>query len=203
MSLKSGVTESATARVFFALWPDAALRTELNKASVQLHQNHGGRRMKPDTVHLTLLFIGAIARERLPDLQAAASAIQAAKFDVIFDLPDCWRHNRIAFLTASQAPDGLFDLVKALETQTTQAGIAFDRRPYKPHITLVRNADCKNAVSVEANAGEAEVKRSGRSQKAKPAVVPISWLARDFVLVESSLDSNGASYKQLARWPLL
>ena len=171
-----------TARVFFALWPDEVFSKQLHQASAVLHQAHGGRRMQPDTVHLTLLFIGAIARERLPELQAAASAIRAPKFDVVFDRPDCWRHNRIAFLTASQAPNGLFDLVKALEMQTEQTGIAFDRRPYTPHITLVRNADCT---------------------KTKPALEPMVWAARDFVLVESSLNSAEASYEQIARWPLL
>lgn len=182
MSVEPGLIAPATARVFFALWPDEALRKCLHLASGVLHQAHGGRRMKPDTVHLTLLFIGSLARERLPELQAAASAIQAPKFDVLFDQADCWRHNRIAFLTASQAPYGLLDLVNALETQTAHAGITFDRRPYKPHITLVRNADCT---------------------KTKPALEPIEWAAREFVLVESSLNSNGASYQQLARWPLL
>ncbi|MBI5937225.1 MAG: RNA 2',3'-cyclic phosphodiesterase [Betaproteobacteria bacterium] len=173
---------SDLARVFFALWPDEALRQQLHQASGLLHQAHGGRRMPPDTVHLTLLFIGSLPRERLPELQAPADAIQAPKFDVAFDQADCWRHNRIAFLTASQPPAGLFDLVRSLETQASMAGIAFDRRPYKPHITLVRNADCR---------------------KAKPALAPILWAARDFVLVESRSDSNGASYSQLARWQLL
>lgn len=182
MSVEQGLTEPATARVFFALWPDEPLRKQLHQASGALHQVHGGRRMKPDTLHLTLLFIGAVARERLPELQAAASTIQASKFDVLFDRADCWRHNRIAFLTANQAPKGLFDLVEALEVQTAQAGIAFDHRPYKPHITLVRNADCT---------------------KTNPALVPIHWAARDFVLLESRLDSTRASYKQLARWALL
>ncbi|NWG87814.1 MAG: RNA 2',3'-cyclic phosphodiesterase [Hydrogenophilaceae bacterium] len=194
---------TATARVFFALWPDETLRQALNQASDLLHQVHGGRRTKPDTLHLTLLFVGSLERDRLPELQAAAAHIQLPRFEVAFDRVDCWRHNRIGFLTASQPPAGLFDLVQALEAQVSEAGIAFDRRPYKPHITLLRNADCKNAVSVQANVDEVEVKRSGRKQKSKPALAPILWAARDFVLVESSLDSNGASYREIARWPLL
>ncbi len=190
-----------TARVFFALWPDEELRAQLHKASGLLHRAHGGRRMQADTVHLTLLFVGTIARERLSDLQAAANSIQLPRFDVTFDQADCWRHNRIAFLTASEPPAGLFDLVRALEALAAQADIAFDHRPYKPHITLVRNADCKNAVSVQANVGEAGVERSGRNPR--PAPEPILWPARDFVLVESSSNANGASYRVLARWPLL
>ena len=247
MPVEQGVAPAAqaTARVFFALWPDAALRESLHWASGLLHQAHGGRRMNLDTVHLTLLFVGSLERARLPELQAAAAGIQMPKFEIAFDQADCWRHNRIAFLTASQPPAGLFDLVRALEAQLGQTGIGFDRRPYKPHITLVRNADCKkenvvsvqanvgkaevkrsgrnpNTVSVQANVGEAEVKRSGRNQNTvsvqanpgeaeikrsgrnpKPALKPILWAARDFVLVESNSNANGASYKELARWCLL
>lgn len=184
MPLEQGLASAAkaTARVFFALWPDEALREELHQASGLLHAVHGGRRMNPATVHLTLLFVGALERARLPELQAAASAIQLPSCSVAFDQADCWRHNRIAFLTASQPPAGLFDLVGALERQVDQAGIAFDRRPYKPHITLVRNADCKKDI---------------------PALKPIVWAARDFVLMESNSNANGASYQELARWPLL
>ncbi len=197
------IASKATARVFFALWPDEQLKAQLHQASGLLHRAHGGRRMQADTVHLTLLFIGAIERERLPELQAAVNAIQLPQFDVTFDQADCWRHNRIAFLTASEPPAGLFDLVRALEALAAQAAIAFDHRPYKPHITLVRNADCKkeNTVSVHANSGAAEVKRSGRNPN--PALEPILWAARDFVLVESGLASNGAGYRVLGRWPLL
>jgi 2'-5' RNA ligase len=183
MSLEQGLAPAAktTARVFFALWPDEALRDALHQTSDLLHAAHGGRRMNPATVHLTLLFVGSLERARLPELQAAV-AIPLPKFEVVFDQADCWRHNRIAFLAASQPPAALFDLVRALESQVGQAGIGFDRRPYKPHITLVRNADCKKDI---------------------PTLKPIVWAARDFVLMESNSNANGASYQELARWPLL
>ncbi len=183
MPAEQGLNDAArqTARVFFALWPDAALREQLHRASGLLHQAHGGRRMKPETVHLTLLFVGSLERERLPELQAAADGIRVPSFDVVFDRADCWRHNRIAFLSASQPPAALFDLVNALETRVGLADIRFDRRPYKPHITLLRQADCK---------------------KNSPVLTPIVWAARDFVLVESKLDSEGAGYRELARWRL-
>lgn len=175
---------SGTARVFFALWPDEALRKKLHKASGLLHRAHGGRQMQPDSVHLTLLFIGALARERLAELQAAAANIQLPRFEIACDRADCWAHNHIAFLTASQPPVGLVDLVHTLEAQVAATGIDFDRRPHKPHITLVRNADCTKASQ-------------------KPALPPILWAARDFVLVESNSNRDGASYSELARWRLL
>lgn len=171
-----------TARVFFALWPDAAVRQKLHTLSGQLHALRGGRRTRPETLHLTLLFIGAIERARLPDLQAVAATVRVPAFDVAFDRVDCWRHNRIAHLGASAPASGLLDLVAGLENVVAAMGIPFDQRPYKAHITLVRHADCRSS---------------------DPEIEPLVWSAREFVLVESRLDTAGASYAERGRWPLV
>jgi 2'-5' RNA ligase len=171
-------------RLFFALWPDEEVRASLDAAAGKLHELRGGRRTRPDTLHLTLVFVGDIAVEQLPELLAAAAAVAVPRFEVLFDRSDCWRHNHVAHLGASLSPPALLELVGQLESRLSSAGIAFDRRPYVPHITLLRKADCSPGIE-------------------NPALVPIRWLARDFVLVRSSLRSGGALYEQIGRWPLL
>ncbi len=171
-------------RVFFAVWPDAPVRTALDAAAGKLHELRGGRRTRPDTLHLTLVFIGEIDANRLPELLAAAEDVAAPGFDVLFDRADCWRHNQIAHLGASQTPAALLELVNELESRLAASAIPFDRRPYVPHVTLLRKADCNPKME-------------------NPALEPIRWPARDFVLVSSSLRSGGALYEQLGRWPLL
>ncbi len=181
------------ARVFFALWPDAALRLRLDEAAGRLHEVYGGRRIRPEKLHLTLLFVGAVPRGRLDELQAAAAAVRAPAFRAGFDQVECWRRNRIVFLGASQPPPQLYDLVADLERQVDLAGIGFDRRPYKAHITLLRNADCRRGAPADPQ----------RTAARKNPAPPIVWAARDFVLVESGIDDAGARYRVLARWPLL
>lgn len=171
-------------RVFFALWPDAPVKAALDAAAGKLHELRGGRRTSPDTLHLTLVFIGEIDANRLPELLAAAEDIAVPGFEVLFDRTDCWRHNQIAHLGTSRMPPALLELVKQLESRLTASAIPFDRRPYVPHITLLRKADCNLKM-------------------ANPALEPVRWPARDFVLVSSSLRSGGALYEQLGRWPLL
>lgn len=171
-------------RVFFALWPDATVMARLAAVAGELQQLRGGRRTRPDSVHLTLVFIGEIAISRLPEVIAAAEGVAVPRFEVLFDRCDCWRHNRIAYLGASQSPPALLQLVEQLESRLAAADIPCDRRPYVPHITLLRKADCN-------------------PQMENPALEPIRWLARDFVLVSSSLRSGGALYEQMGRWPLL
>ncbi len=183
--------QAATARVFFALWPDDEVRATLVTASAALRIRHGGRPTRPDSVHLTLVFVGTVEEGRLPELKAMAEALRVEHFDTDYDLVECWRHNHIGCLGASQPPEPLFALVKGLETGLKALGIPFDRRPYKPHVTLLRKADCHKQAD------------SGEGGKENPALGPIRWPARDFMLVKSSLRPDGALYEELGRWPLL
>lgn len=169
-------------RVFFALWPDDAVRAELDRLAGALHRLRGGRRTRSETIHLTLLFVGNIPRTMLPALQAGVAEIRLPAFEMVFDQAECWRHNRIAFVTASRPPPALIDLVTCLEGTLDRLGIPYDRRPYKPHVTLVRNADCRPDG---------------------PPIQPIRWSTHEFVLVESRLCPEGAQYPQLGRYPLV
>lgn len=172
-----------TARVFFALWPDAGERAALTDLSQRVQRGSAGRLMRPETLHLTLVFLGDIARRRLPDLIRAAGSVQARRFHVDFERIACWRHNRIAYLGTRRAPAALLDLVARLEDALDAAGLAYDRRAFAPHITLVRHADCA-AVPEEILAQ------------------PVRWNAGEFVLVESQLAPSGAAYSTLGRFPL-
>lgn len=170
-----------TARVFFALWPEEALSTRLDQAAARMHQSLGGRRTRRATIHMTLVFLGDMPRSRLAALVDAAGRIAGESFTLDLDRMDCWRHNRVAFLAPSEPPGALLALVNDLEAGLTSAGFSFDKRPYKPHVTLLRKADCGHE---------------------KPALEPISWAARAFVLVESVPGPAGVTYEVLARFPL-
>ncbi len=172
---------SDLARVFFALWPDEPVRAQLDRIAGILHRLRGGRRARSETIHLTLLFVGNVPRTTLPALQAAAAEIRLPAFELVLDQAECWRHNRIACVTTSQSPAALIELVTGLEGTLDRLGIPFDRRPYKPHVTLVRNADCRPDPH---------------------PFQPIAWPVRDFVLVQSELCPEGARYTELGRHPL-
>ena len=183
-----------TSRVFFALWPDDVAREKLHLESRHLQRQLGGKATRPDTLHLTLVFVGDVENGLIDTLKLAASQVEASAFAADFDQVCCWRHNHIAYRAMSRSPDALLELVSSLEKNLAAARIPFDARPYKPHITLVRKADCARLTILENGLGGANE---------NPASEPIRWLARDFVLVKSSLRAEGARYEQLGRWPLL
>lgn len=177
-------------RVFFALWPDARTAAALDEIGRAAHASQGGRRMRRDTLHLTLAFIGQVALERIPELQAiAAQAVQELEaagvslaFDLVLDKLAAWRHNRIVWLGARQLPPALLALSAALHRRLTEAGYALEQRPFAAHVTLLRNARC-----------DAEL----------PQPEALIWSNRGqqggFVLVRSRLDQAGARYEVLSR----
>jgi 2'-5' RNA ligase len=181
------------ARIFLALWPDPAVRKLLEEEGRRLHGRLSGRLSRPETLHLTMVFIGDLPRERLPELLSALHAVLSPAFQINFDHADCWRHNRIAYLAPSQTPKALIELAATLERTLDKLTIPFDRRPYKPHITLLRKAECQT-----------ENPASGRVPVSPEwgACMPIRWSAKDFVLVESVPSGDGARYQVLGRFPL-
>jgi 2'-5' RNA ligase len=172
--------ETGTLRLFFALWPDAVTRTTLNQTGKWLHKNWGGRRMRAETLHITLAFLGGTPAEQLDELIACADSVQTKAFELVLDQAGYWRHNRIGWLGASQMPSQHVELVAALNAALQAAGFPVDARPHVPHVTLLRNT----------SGGEL------------PVCMPVRWPIRDFVLVASRTEADGAHYDVILRWPL-
>ena len=200
-----GLAQSSTPtrRVFFALWPNAQVCTQLQQVSGDLHAKTGGRRMMADSLHLTLVFVGQVTNSQLEEMKKVASVVRGQRFEVQFDQTGCWQHNHIAYLGTRHPPSALLSLVRQIETGLDEAGIAYDSRQYKPHITLIRNADC-GALKGSALKGGA-VQADASATPSNPIFNPIHWQANDFVLLQSGFGQNrpaGAPYTELGRWPL-
>lgn len=172
--------KSRTLRLFFALWPDDATRDALNRTGKWLHRHWGGRRMRADTLHITLAFLGSIPIEQLDTLFACADTVKTGAFELILDQAGYWRHNRIGWLGANETPPQYSELVGALNAALQGAGFTVDARPHVPHVTLLRNTA----------GGEV------------PGCTPVRWPVSGFALAVSSTETDGARYEVIRRWPL-
>lgn len=170
-----------TVRLFFALWPIMAASTDLTEAGKRLHGLCGGRQTRTETIHLTLVFLGAVALERVTELLSLAADVHAPAFGVDLTQLGWWPHNGIVWAAPKNTPAELSALVDALREKLSNAGFLFEESPFVPHVTLLRKSDCK--------------------KNAFPAV-NISWRAEDFVLVKSVQGEGGAAYEVLGRWAL-
>ena len=183
--IESGLIESApakpaTRRLFFALWPDDATRDALNRTGKWLHQHWGGRRMRADTLHITLAFLGDLTAAQLDALLQGIQDIPLGAFVLNLDQVGHWPHNRIGWLGLSQPSMPLENLVLALRDQLRTLEIPFDARRHTPHITLLRKA--QGGAALEC--------------------LPVNWMIDGFVLVASNLQADGAHYDVLQTWRL-
>ena len=168
-------------RLFYALWPTPATQREWYDATGSLLTPWGGRRMPPENLHLTLHFLGDIAADRVNQLCQLAEDAAGNAIDLRFDRLEAWGKADLACLRADDTPD-LLRLVGQLGTGLNMAGIATDKRRYKPHITLARDLHF-----VEGSL---------------PVWPVLSWRADTLALVRSRLGPLGSEYSPIASWPL-
>lgn len=168
-----------TQRLFFALWPDDGLRSELKRLARQA--GRGGRPVSPDNFHITLAFLGCVTAPTRACLEHAADAIRLPPFTVSLDRIGYWARPRVVWLGAAETPEPLRFLVSQLNRGVEQCGLRPDSRPFQPHLTLLRKAS------------------RGPTRTEVPS---LQWTVEQFALAESTTLASGAVYHVLRRWPL-
>jgi len=145
-----------------------------------LRESCGGKAMRPDTLHCTLVFLGAVAEHRLPALQLAAQEAIFRPFTLDWVAAHYWGHNHIVHAALCDIPPELETLVDSLQKTLRVHRFRFEAHPYKAHVTLLRHAQWTDAPL--------------------PPMPTVRWLAHDFVLVQSLSDEQGARYEILCRF---
>lgn len=165
-----------TQRLFFALWPQPAVRVALSRWRDQAQTHAGGRAMQSRNLHMTLVFLGDIRSDRIPAIQRAAASVQLEPCVLRLDRRAFWKHNHIVW-AGGDAPVQLHDAVTQLRDALTAADVGFDAKPFVPHVTLLREV---------------------RSFDDAPVPEPIDWAVSEFVLMASGHDAAGLLYRLAA-----
>lgn len=163
-------------RLFFALSPDADLVARIVALGEGLPEA-GGRRTRPDKLHLTLVFLGD-ADPELARRAGARVAARVAAFDFALEQSDSF-HGGTWILRASSAPFDALQAALAFELQAHGVPVHDESRAFIPHVTLRRRA---------------------ANRLPRQPIVPIEWKARALCLYDSHLDSG--EYERLGQWPL-
>ena len=171
----------ATARLFFAVWPAPEVQRALGEIARSARSECGGRAVSQDNIHLTLVFLGDLPRGHITVMQTLASTVRGHRFALTVNRLEYWRHNRILWAGVRMCPEALQALVARLQDALAGTEIRFDRRPYVPHVTLLRNA---------------------RRAPAEDACPDVGWPVEDFALMESAPVQRGRAYRVLRSWPL-
>ena len=169
-----------TQRLFFALWPRAQGREQLQAVSRGL-LGMRVRQVSAENYHLTLAFAGSVTAEVRHCLEQAADGISAEPFSLLIDRAGPWPRPRVVWAGPTPVPPELWSLVGSLRDAFTRCGLAPESRPYDAHITLARKA------------GKAPERTNFES---------FTWSIGDFCLVESVTAQAGVRYRILRRWKL-
>lgn len=163
------------------MWPDARTRERLAAVAADLPLR-GGRRVRPENLHLTLAFIGEVQAAQAACLEAAAAEVRAAPFELVIDRLGGFGRARVVWLGCRRRCEALLALVRGLNQALYKGcGYAPQARPFAAHLTVARRA---------------------RHPPRPQAVGPVSWPVNEFVLVESNLEPDGVRYTLRRRYPL-
>jgi RNA 2',3'-cyclic 3'-phosphodiesterase len=189
-------------RLFMAITLPEELKKRIGALQRELRPFlQGARWVRPEGLHITLKFLGAVEAARLPDIGRAAATVARAhrRFDLVVDqvagAPRLARP-RVVWLSCKAAHqvdppthDPLATVYAELEAAFAALGFGVEKRAFRPHVTLAR---CKLA-RVLPDLPPREIVGALAGER-----IPVT----EFTLFESRLKPSGAVYEPRERFSL-
>jgi 2'-5' RNA ligase len=127
-------------RLFFALWLNDRQRESLRDIVQPVLSGIEGDFVDRRNWHVTLVFVGDFAEQKLPGLYSSVSDIVVEPFRLRFDRASFWPRPKIACLETATVPDELQRLVLRIHEAVQPFGVPPENHSYRPHITIARRA---------------------------------------------------------------
>lgn len=183
-------------RLFVALEVPSAIRCAIGERVAAVRETlPRARWVNPEAMHLTLVFLGEVDGERLPDLERAGTSAVAGEAPLTLRVANGGsfppgRPARVVWLGIESDRD-LAPLAQRLAADCARAaGVEADEKPYHPHLTLVR---CEPPWP---RAAVAELSRAFSGGIGEPFAVA------EAVLFRSTLGQGPARHEALQHWRL-
>ncbi len=128
--------------------PDSVLDA-LVETQAALRECVAGRYVAPDSLHVTLAFLGSVEASRIPVLADALEEACAGltPFDVTTaGLGSFGRRAQTTLWQGFTASDEFVHLAKCVRRELADRGFSFDSKTFLPHVTLMRKADIRSGV---------------------------------------------------------
>ena len=191
-------------RLFVAIEIDDAIRREAVRLIESLRPHAPGLKwVRPESLHLTLKFIGEIDgtdESKLGPICSALDTVRAEtnaqlEFSRLFWIPNPRRPT--VFWMGIHQDDALTDLAEQINGALAPLGVEPEQRPFRPHLTLARfrrdNRDnARNAAK--------DARRLIEVVKEMPTADFGQMATGEFHLVQSELSPVGAKYTKLRRF---
>jgi len=133
-------------RVFFGIRLSSKVKEIA--ATTQSNLSTKGNFTSYDNLHITLRFIGSVTMSELEDLKDCLYNISFNSFDILINDIGYFNSRGKYTLFLKVESDELHDFYSKLEAELVKFGFDKENRNYKPHITLVREAQNINSGSI-------------------------------------------------------
>jgi RNA 2',3'-cyclic 3'-phosphodiesterase len=193
-------------RIFIALDLDDAIRQRLDRFIEGVRGfAPDARWVLPESLHITLKFIGEKPAEMIEDIKRALAGVEVAPFDLSLEgygfFPTA-KSPRVFWVGIESGPQ-LLQLANAVDEMTSALGIPKEQRRFSPHLTLARGGGDSGAP------GWRKGDRPNRNfqlllEKLSRFAAPEfgTMTAREFFLYQSQLMRGGSRYTKLERFAL-
>jgi len=153
-----------------------------------------GRALEPETLHITLAFLGEQQGPIIEDVHHALESVAAPGFDLQISGIGIFGGGQPRLLYAAVTPNPeLKALRHAVQSAARNAGIPMPRAKFVPHVSLARFPKSLPAEDL------ARLQHfAARRMSFDAGIFPVTR----FTLFRSHLGQRGASYEALAEYPL-
>jgi 2'-5' RNA ligase len=200
------MTNGELMRIFIALDIDDAIRTRLEHFLAGVRGfARDARWVRPESMHVTLKFVGEKPVEVVEEIKQALGSIRAPAFQISFRGFGFFPSARAArvFWVGIEAGPELGELARAVDEASASVGVPREEHAFSPHLTLARRAG-SGAPRWRRDDGPNQVfQRLQEKLAAMPALDFGTMTAREFFLYQSQLMRGGAKYTKIERFELV
>jgi RNA 2',3'-cyclic 3'-phosphodiesterase len=192
-------------RVFVALDIDDAIRARLE---VFLDGVRGfapeARWVRPESMHVTLKFIGEKPSEAVEEIKQALGTVRAGAIEISFrgyGFFPTLKAPRVFWVGIGAGPE-LSALAKSVDEATAALGVPREEHEFSPHLTLARRGGSGAPRWRKGDRENPTFQRLQEKLAAMPGLEFGTMTAREFFLYQSQLMRGGARYTKIARFGL-
>jgi 2'-5' RNA ligase len=193
-------------RLFIALDIDDNIRERIERFLDGVREfAPDARWVHPESLHVTLKFIGEKSEEAVAEIQHALSVVQASPMELTFRSYGFFPGAKAArvFWIGIESEPKLASLAKSVDEAMIRLGIPGEEHTFSPHLTLARGGSGSGAPKSEKS--DHPNLRFTRLQERLAAMSTLEFgtmAAREFFLYKSQLSRGGSLYTKIAGFAL-
>jgi 2'-5' RNA ligase len=193
-------------RLFVALDIDAAIRQRIQRFVEGVSGfAPDARWVRPESLHITLKFIGEKPIETVEEIKRVLSGIRTEAIEITicgYGFFPTAKAARVFWVGIESGPQ-LAVLAKAVDEATTALGIPKEDHPFAPHLTLARGGGRSGAPRWRKDdLPNKNFQHLQEKLAALPAPEFGTMTAHEFFLYQSQLSQGGSRYTKIAGFPL-